>query len=149
MAGADPNYSEEVERRFRAPPAADELPAGDGIEVVAEAGSRAAGALVRLRARVDGERIVAVRFSAYGCPHLIAAASWAAEQLSGATPAQLAAWDWQSAASALAVPPGQVRAPAGAAGRSAQSGHCLPTAAARGVVESSPPLPVHRATLRS
>lgn len=105
MAGPDPNYSEEVERRFRAPPAAGELPAGEGAEVAAEAGTRSGGALVQLRARIDGERIVAVRFSAYGCPHLIAAASWAAEQLSGATPAQLAAWDWQTAASALGVPP--------------------------------------------
>jgi NifU-like protein involved in Fe-S cluster formation len=105
MAGLDPNYSEEVERRFRAPPAAGELPPGNGVEVAAEAGSRAVGALVQFRALVVGERIVAARFCAYGCPHLIAAASWAAEQLSGATPALLAAWDWQAAASALAVPP--------------------------------------------
>ena len=105
MAGQDPNYSEEVERRFRAPPAAGELPPGGGVEVAAEAGTRSSGALVQLRARIDGERILAVRFSAYGCPHLIAAASWAAEQLSGATTAQLASWDWQTAARALAVPP--------------------------------------------
>lgn len=105
MAGPDPNYSEEVERRFRAPPAAGELPPGNGVELAAEAGSRAAGALVQLRALLDGERIVAVRFRAYGCPHLIAAASWAAEQLSGSTPAQLANWDWQAAVRALAVPP--------------------------------------------
>ena len=105
MAGPDPNYSEEVERRFRAPPAAGELPPGDGIEVAAEAGSQAAGAHVQLRARFDGARIVVVRFRAYGCPHLIAVASWAAEQLSGSTPAQLADWDWQAAATALVVPP--------------------------------------------
>jgi NifU-like protein involved in Fe-S cluster formation len=105
MAGTDPIYSAEVEQRFRAPPAAGDLPPGDGVEVVAEAGSRAVGAYVQLRALVDGQRLAAVRFRAYGCPHLIAAASWAAEQLSGATPATLAAWDWQAAASALAVPP--------------------------------------------
>jgi NifU-like protein involved in Fe-S cluster formation len=107
MIDRDPNYSEEVERRFRAPPAAGELPPGNGVEVAAEAGSRAAGALVQLRALVDGERIAAVRFHAYGCPHLIAAASWTAEQLSGSTPALLLAWDWQSAAGALEVPPGK------------------------------------------
>lgn len=105
MSGPDPNYSEEVERRFRAPPAAGELQAGEGDEVTAEAGSRATGALVQLRARLDGERIVSVRFRAYGCPHLIAAASWTAEGLSNATPGQLATWDWQVVATVLAVPP--------------------------------------------
>jgi nitrogen fixation protein NifU and related proteins len=105
MAGPNPAYSAEVERRFRAPPAAGELPPGDGVEVAAEAGSRAAGALVQLRARVAEGRIVAVRFRAYGCPHLIAAASWTAEQLAGAMPTTLADWDWQAVAGALVVPP--------------------------------------------
>ena len=47
----------------------------------------------------------AARFRAFGCPHLIAAASWVTDRLRGATREELAAWDWREAAEALEVPP--------------------------------------------
>ena len=42
---------------------------------------------------------------AFGCPHLLAAASWLVEQARGWTRADLEAWDWQDAARALEIPP--------------------------------------------
>ena len=45
------------------------------------------------------------RFLAFGCPHLLAAASWLTERMVGLNRAQLAAWDWQEAAQALDIPP--------------------------------------------
>ena len=55
----------------------------------------------------DG-RIVEARFLAFGCPHLLAAASWLTERLVGFDREQLGAWDWQEAARALAVPPANI-----------------------------------------
>ena len=46
-----------------------------------------------------------MRFRAFGCPHLLAAASWLTERLRGATREDLASWDWREAAEALEVPP--------------------------------------------
>ena len=39
------------------------------------------------------------------CPHLVAAASWTMERLTGTAASQAAQWDWQEVAAALQVPP--------------------------------------------
>ena len=41
----------------------------------------------------------------FGCPHLVAAASWLTERLVGVDRARLEGWDWQEAATALDFPP--------------------------------------------
>jgi NifU-like protein involved in Fe-S cluster formation len=69
------------------------------------AGRRSQGALFTLSARLAAQRIEAVRFEAYGCPHCIAAGSWLSEHLLGATRADLQAWRWREAAEALQMPP--------------------------------------------
>jgi NifU-like protein involved in Fe-S cluster formation len=58
-----------------------------------------------LTCRVVEQRVADVRFLAFGCPHLLAAASWLTDRLRGAGREELLAWDWREAADALDVPP--------------------------------------------
>lgn len=67
-------YSEEVRRLFANPAHAGDLPPGNGRTATAEAAESAAGCRVRLSAAEVGGRLSAVRFRAFGCPHLVAAA---------------------------------------------------------------------------
>ncbi len=73
----------------------------------ATAGSVAQGTMFVLSARVAGNRIEAVRFEAYGCPHCIAAGSWLSERLVGLDRDQLRAWRWRDADQALGIPSGK------------------------------------------
>ena len=102
----DPRYSAEVVRRLQTLPGSSPLPAADNV-VIARAGDREQGAEIELRLALEGDRVSAASFSAFGCPHFMAAASWLAEAAPGLTQAELAAWDWQTAAAALQVPPGK------------------------------------------
>lgn len=77
-------------------------PGPDTIEGVA--GRASQGTMFTLSARVAGDRIEAVRFEVYGCPHCVAAGSWLSERLIGSTRAQLQAWSWHEAAAALQMP---------------------------------------------
>ena len=81
-----------------------DFPSGFGVLRVA-AGDREQGAEIVLAARVEGDRVVELRFRAFGCPHLIAAASWVTDRLRGASRADLERWDWQELVEALEVPP--------------------------------------------
>ena len=69
------------------------------------AGDREHGAEVALACRVIAGRVTEARFQAFGCPHLVAAASWLTDRLHGAVREDLEHWDWREAADALAVPP--------------------------------------------
>lgn len=80
----------------RFPPAAD--------VITATAGRESQGARFSLSARLREDRIVELRFEAYGCPHCIAAGSLLGERLRGATQPQLRAWDWHEIADDLQVP---------------------------------------------
>ena len=74
-------YSEGVARHFANPANAGVL---EGPDVVAgKAGDRAQGAQVVFHARIVDERIAAIRFQAYGCPHTLAACSLVTERLEG------------------------------------------------------------------
>lgn len=103
MTAADPRYSAEVVRRMAALPGAGRL--GPSADVaVGRAGDRDHGAEVVLYVRVTGGQVSEARFQAFGCPQLLAAASWLTERVRGATRERLAAWDWREAADALEVP---------------------------------------------
>ncbi len=80
-------------------------PASDVI--VGEAGRVEQGVRFTLSAKIADERIRAMRFEAYGCPHCIAAGSWLSERLVGATRADLLDWNWREAADALEAPAGK------------------------------------------
>ena len=77
-----PVYSPEVLRRFDAPGGAGPL-FGGGAVVRGAAGDFARGTRVEFHLRLDRGIISACRFQAYGCPHVIAAASWIAERAEG------------------------------------------------------------------
>lgn len=80
------------------------LPAGPDV-VHGAAGDAEQGAQVQFDFRVAGDRVQQARFRAFGCPHLVAGASWLTERLLGARRADLQDWDWREAATALEVPP--------------------------------------------
>jgi NifU-like protein involved in Fe-S cluster formation len=103
MSGG-PAYSERVLRLFRELPGAGPLAAGPGSPVSGEALALEHGAWVRLEARIDGGRIVASAFTAWGCPHVLAAAAWLCEALPGLAIADAAAITARRMADELAAP---------------------------------------------
>lgn len=104
MTHEDPRYGAEVRTRMATLAGAGDLPPGPDV-VTARAGDREQGAEVVLQARVQGGRVAELRYRAFGCPHLLAAASWLTERLQGLDREALLAWDWREAAMALEVPP--------------------------------------------
>ncbi|HEX9206990.1 MAG TPA: aminotransferase class V-fold PLP-dependent enzyme [Steroidobacteraceae bacterium] len=104
LADDDPRYAPEVARRLRDMPGSAPLPEGFP-RCAGRAGDREQGAEVELQLAVEGDRVRAARFAGFGCPHFLAAASWAAEHLVGLERAGVATWDWQVVATALQVPP--------------------------------------------
>jgi NifU-like protein involved in Fe-S cluster formation len=103
---ADPRYSAEVLRRFRDLPGGGDLaPDASSALVRGRADAADDGARVLLSLRVRHDVVAEARFRVYGCPYLIAAASWLTERLTGASRNQVAEWDWREAADALDVPP--------------------------------------------
>ena len=104
MSADDPRYSPEVRRRCRDLPGAARS-RGTGPLASGGAGDVEQGARVEFDFDVDHGRVSGGQFRAYGCPHLVAAASWVVEHLVGATQPDLAAWDWRGVATALDVPP--------------------------------------------
>lgn len=102
MSG-QPRYNRLVTEHFEHPRNSGCFaPGADVIE--GRAGRPAQGAAFSLSARIAADRIAALRFEAYGCPHCIAAGSWLTERLVGASREDLLAWSWQEAARMLAVP---------------------------------------------
>jgi nitrogen fixation NifU-like protein len=73
--------------------------------IAASAGDPEQGVRFDLSARVRDERIVALRFEVYGCPHCIAAGSLLSERLQGATQDELGRWSWRETAEELEFPP--------------------------------------------
>jgi nitrogen fixation protein NifU and related proteins len=97
------DYSAEVRQRFASSQSVGELqPAPDVIS--AFAGSVEQGAKYWLYARIHAERIADLKYRVYGCPHTIAAASLAADQIRGVSLVELEEWNWRNIASKLDVP---------------------------------------------
>lgn len=105
MPGSDMHYNAEVLRRFAHLPCAGALPAGPGMRLQGAAGSPDEGVRVVFTARVEGARLAAVAFRAFGCPHTLAACSMAAERLAGLPVEELGCLDPLALAAALDVPP--------------------------------------------
>lgn len=77
-------YPAPIWRRFAEPAHGGLLRGADVL--VAEAGSPAARALLRLSVRLQQGRVQAARFQAYGCPVAIAVGEWMAERLERSQP---------------------------------------------------------------
>jgi NifU-like protein involved in Fe-S cluster formation len=103
QADRDPRYNAQTLRRFRTTPGSTPLPSGMSC-VTGRAGDREHGAEVLILLAIADERVAAASFRAFGCPHLIAAASLATEQLVGCSAADLLVWDWHPVAVELEVP---------------------------------------------
>ena len=93
---SDP-YSSEVRALFRAPAHAGDLEAA----ATGEAGDRVCHPVA---ARLEAGRIVAMRFRARGCPHLIAAAEAACAALEGKNAVELREFSADGIRDRLAVP---------------------------------------------
>jgi NifU-like protein involved in Fe-S cluster formation len=104
MTGEDPRYGPEVRRLMATLAGSGSWPAGERAIAVGRAGDREQGAEVVLYLRVTDGLVAEARFEAFGCPHLLAAASWLCDRLRGADRAGVDGWDWREAAKALAVP---------------------------------------------
>ncbi|HET9693814.1 MAG TPA: aminotransferase class V-fold PLP-dependent enzyme [Steroidobacteraceae bacterium] len=100
----DGRYSAEVYRRLGSLSGAGRLHPS-AHKVTGRAGDREQGTQVELEFAVEAGRVTEAAFIAFGCPHLLASASWLAEHARGWSRSEMAAWDWQEAARALQVPP--------------------------------------------
>jgi NifU-like protein involved in Fe-S cluster formation len=98
------DYSPSVRLRLAGPKGAGDLGPGTPGRIGGEAGSRPLNAWVRFDMQLLDGRVQRARFRAYGCPHLIAAASWAAEHFEGRGAVELRAPVAQVIAAELAVP---------------------------------------------
>jgi NifU-like protein involved in Fe-S cluster formation len=97
-------YNPLVVEHFARPRNVGRFAAADDI-IAASAGDPDQGVRFDLSARVQDDRIVALRFEVYGCPHCIAAGSLLSERLHGATREELRRWTWREAADELEFPP--------------------------------------------
>lgn len=103
MDVAEP-YNKEVRARFAKPVHAGVVQGEYDAIIEAEAAESASGASIRLTAGIDGGRIATMRFRAWGCPHLIAAADALCAEAAGKSPVDLAGWTSGLLADRLAVP---------------------------------------------
>lgn len=98
-------YSCEVRQRFENAPRHGRVLAAPSERLAGAAGETGRGVRVEFEARVRGGRIAECRFRAYGCPHVIAAASWVAEQAEGRVAGETDWLDPRRLAALLEVPP--------------------------------------------
>jgi NifU-like protein involved in Fe-S cluster formation len=97
-------YSAEVERYFAHPVNAGVL-TGDPAEIVAGcAGDRQFGTEVTFYLRIRAQRIAAISFQVFGCPHTVAACCLASERLTGEPIAAIEGFQPTTLMSALGVP---------------------------------------------
>ncbi|HLL72222.1 MAG TPA: iron-sulfur cluster assembly scaffold protein [Pyrinomonadaceae bacterium] len=80
-------YSETVKDHLAHPRNAGEL---DAADAAAELTNPACGDRLRLTLRIDGGRIIAARFLAYGCPPTLACGSALTQMLEGITTGEAA-----------------------------------------------------------
>ena len=99
----EPQYPPTVVDHFEHPRNSGRFDARAGV-IRGVAGSVGHGTMFALSARVAAERIEAVRFEAYGCPHCIAAGSWLSERLVGLSRGDLQQWNWREADQQLQFP---------------------------------------------
>ena len=100
-------YNAETRRLFSNPVHAGDIGADHDVTAVADAAESAAGARIRLAVGVTGGIIREFRYRVFGCPHLIAAAEWASEQLEGREPSELAGFSREACMQKLRVPVGK------------------------------------------
>jgi NifU-like protein involved in Fe-S cluster formation len=96
-------YNSLVHSLFAQRERAGRLDPGDNV-VRGEAGSATQGVQVCFWLEIEDGRIRCARFEAYGCPHIVAAASYVAGWAEGKTTDDLLAWEWRGLADSLQAP---------------------------------------------
>jgi NifU-like protein involved in Fe-S cluster formation len=97
-------YNAEARRLFSAPLHAGDADDGYPMRLVSEASESTEGAGIQLSAGVENDVISELRYRVFGCPHLIAAAEWACENLEGQSTSELGAFDREACMRILDVP---------------------------------------------
>jgi NifU-like protein involved in Fe-S cluster formation len=100
----DGRYHPQVVELFQRLPFAGRMDSGMGVFTGA-AGGQGQGAEVRFWIKCHSERIQAISFQAYGCPHTLAASAWVAQRARGLTLGDVRRTAWLQVERALAVPP--------------------------------------------
>lgn len=100
-------YNEAVRRLFADPAHAGDLPPGYAVAAAAEASDPGSGFRVAVSAGVEDGVIAAMRFRAFGCPHLIAATEAACQELEGRPAGRLRDLPVPQILERLAVPTGK------------------------------------------
>ena len=103
MQAFDP-YNEEVRERFAKPMHAGDVEGYYAVRLRAEACAAADGARIGLEAGIDGGVIEAMRFRAWGCPHLIAVADALCAEAEGRPVADYFGWTAARLAARMEVP---------------------------------------------
>jgi nitrogen fixation NifU-like protein len=103
MTPADP-YNDEVRRCFENPVHAGDLEASYARVLRSGAAAPGEGTRLELTAGIEDDRVAALRFRAWGCPHLIAAAEWYCGALEGAKVGDLGIVDVNEIMERLSVP---------------------------------------------
>ncbi len=96
-------YSALTLEHFRQPRHVGVLPVAADV-VRAQAGDVAQNAMFLFSLRLAQGRVDAVGWQAYGCPHVIAAASLTSEWLLGRMGAQIVEFDWRNILQKLDIP---------------------------------------------
>jgi NifU-like protein involved in Fe-S cluster formation len=97
-------YGADVRQRFFAPANAGDIAASRGLVCEGTAEDRSLAVWIRFRLEIQAGKIGRLRFRAFGCPHLLAAADRVAAELEGQPLEALRRVDWQALARALEVP---------------------------------------------
>jgi NifU-like protein involved in Fe-S cluster formation len=103
MAAADP-YNTLVRACFGNPEHAGDLGRGYAAHAQADVSDPGSGARLQFFAGIEDGRISALRFRAWGCPHLLAAAELFCREQEGRELASAAAVDLKEIMARLAVP---------------------------------------------
>lgn len=98
------SYNEAVRRHFEDPRHAGELEGAFDRTITAEASESDQGARICLAAGIRDGTLEAATFRAWGCPHLIAAADLACEQLTGRPVQSLENFDLAHITQELCIP---------------------------------------------
>lgn len=98
------SYNEAVRKRFADPQYAGDLEGSFDGTLTADVSASEAGAHIVISAGIRDGVIAAMVFRAWGCPHLIAAADLACEQLQGQAAGRLEDRDLADITRELAVP---------------------------------------------
>ena len=100
----DDPYNETVRDCFENPGHAGDLQGAYAVTLTADAAESEHGARIALSAGIADAMIVEMRFRAWGCPHLIAAAEWLCRERVNGPVSGLTRFDSQPVLQLLAVP---------------------------------------------